>query len=80
MLQDDMGILKKEVQAMRAEVSDAVVVANNVDSRFHMLESEMRGFWKKMKDDEAVKAEKAAVGRLQTPAPVCGLTRYLIML
>ena len=70
MLRDDMGLPKKEMQTTHADISSAVSVTSNIDGRFHMLESEMHGFWKKMKDDEAAKAEKAAAATSQSTSPV----------
>ena len=70
MLRDDMSLLKKEMQTTHADVSGAVSVTSNIDGQFHMLESEMHGFWKKMKDDEAAEAEKAAAATSQSTSPV----------
>lgn len=70
MLRDDMSLLKKEMQTTHADLSSAVSITSNIDGRFHMLESEMHGFWKKMKDDETAKAEKAAAARSQSSSPV----------
>ena len=68
MLRDDMGILKKEMQSTRAEVSDAITITGNIDSRFHTLESEMRGFWAKMKDDETARADDTAANQATAAA------------
>ena len=73
MLRDDISLLKKEMQTSHADISGAVSITTNIDARFHMLESEMHGFWKKMKDDEtakADKADKAAAARSQSSSPV----------
>jgi len=70
MLRDDMSLLKKEMQTSHADISGAVSITTNIDGRFHMLESEMHGFWKKMKDDETAKADKAAAARSQSSSPV----------
>lgn len=70
MLRDDMSLLKKEMQTSHADISGAVSITTNIDARFHMLESEMHGFWKKMKDDETAKADKAAAARAQSSSPV----------
>ena len=61
MLRDDMGMLKKELQATRAQVGDAVAITDKIDTRFHMLESEMRGMWKQIKDSEAARSDTAAI-------------------
>ncbi len=73
MLRDDMSLLKKEMQTSHADISGAVSITTNIDGRFHMLESEMHGFWKKMKDDETAKADKvdkAAAAKAQSSFPV----------
>jgi len=70
MLRDDISLLKKEMQTSHADISGAVSITTNIDGRFHMLESEMHGFWKKMKDDETAKADKAAAARSQSSSPV----------
>ena len=51
MLRDDMGILKKELMETRGQVVEASSVTGDIDGRFHMLESEMSGVWKKLQDD-----------------------------
>ncbi|KAL0045300.1 hypothetical protein WJX82_003127 [Trebouxia sp. C0006] len=73
MLRDDISLLKKEMQTSHADISGAVSITTNIDGRFHMLEREMHGFWKKMKDDKtakADKADKAAAARSQSSSPV----------
>ncbi|KAL0034105.1 hypothetical protein WJX79_009107 [Trebouxia sp. C0005] len=70
MLRDDMSLLKKEMQTTHADLSSAVSISSNIDGRFHMLESEMHSFWKKVKDDETAKAEEAAATRSQSSSPV----------
>ncbi|DBA75369.1 TPA: hypothetical protein ACH3X1_010636 [Trebouxia sp. C0004] len=66
MLRDDMSLLKKEMQTSHADISSAVSITSNIDGRFHMLESEMHGYWKKMKDDESAKADKAAAASISS--------------
>lgn len=74
MLRDDMSLLKKEMQTTHADLSGAVSITSNIDSRFHMLESEMHSVWKKMKDDETAKADKAAAARSQSSSRVSHAT------
>lgn len=69
MLRDDMGLLKKEMQTTCADLSDAAAITSNVDARFHMLESELRGLWKKITDAEAAR-EKAAASKPLAIMPV----------
>ena len=72
MLRDNMNLQKKEMQTARADIGDAVAVTANIDGRFHMLESEMRGLWKKMTDEQAAR-DKAAADK---PFPVMPVSFY----
>ena len=53
-------MLKKELQGTRAQVGDAVAITDKIDTCFHMLESEMRGTWKQIKDSEAARVDSAS--------------------
>ena len=66
MLRDDMSVQKKEMQSARADIGDAAAVTANIDSRFHMLESQMQDLLKKVTDDQAAHDKAAA----DMPAPV----------
>lgn len=70
MLRDDMGLLKKEMKVTHAEISDAVSVTSNIDSRFHLLESELRGLWKQVKIDEAARADNPVAAMPQFASTV----------
>ena len=83
MLRDDMGLLKKEMQGIHAEISDAVSVTSNIDSRFHLLESELRGLWKQVKTDEAARADNPVAAMPQfasTVSPATSLMQISIRL
>ncbi len=79
MLRDDMSLLKKEMQTSHADITGVVSITTNIDARFHMLESEMHGFWKKMKDDETAKADKAAAAKSQSSSQVSSTSLLSIM-
>lgn len=51
MLRDDMGIVKKELIEARGQVVEATSITGNIDGRFHLLESEMNGVWKRLQDE-----------------------------
>lgn len=69
MLRDDMSLQKKEMQSARADIGDAVAVTANIDSRFHMLESQMQSLLKKITEDQAAH-DKAAADKSSPVMPV----------
>lgn len=75
MLRDDMGILKKEVVEARGQMVQATNVTDNIDGRFHLLESEMSGVQKKLQDDFIGPKSPKAHAKAQvsfTSQPACG--------
>ena len=70
MLRDDMGILKKELLQARGQVAEATSITGNIDGRFHLLESEMSGVWKKLQE-EAIRPRSNKGNQGQTKVQVC---------
>lgn len=71
MLRDDMSILKKELMEARGQVVEAASITGNIDGRFHLLESEMSGVWKRLEGDTRPKSGKggAAQAKAQVVVP-----------
>lgn len=69
-LRDDMSILRKELLEARSRVTEATSITGNIDGRFHMLESEMSGVWKKLQE-EAIRPRSGKGSQGQTRVQVC---------
>ena len=70
MLRDDMSILMTEPLEARRQVTEATSITRNIDGRFHMLESEMSGVWKKLQE-EATRPRSGKGNQGQTRVQVC---------